>query len=193
MKMHTIASLALSLLMAWAAAASADPPSEIERLIQQLGSPKFAEREAASKRLQEIGAPAIGALQKASASADPEVRWRAQDLLGGMKRAGSAPKLPILARPLVQRMAPAGIAPAPQGKLVIPAVNQAARGRDQYVRWRAAYASWKKDPSRARAALETIKHAGRELEAQLPSLATSADVEETRAMLFAALEISAAK
>jgi hypothetical protein len=193
MKMQTIASLTLSLLMALSGTAYADPPSEIERLTQDLGSPEFVKREAASKRLREIGAPAIGALQEAVASTDPEVRWRARQLLSGPKRIGTPPKVPTGARPLLPRAAPAVVAPVPQAKPAIPAAKLAVRGPGQNARWRDAYALWQKDHSKAREALDTIKQAGRDLEARLPDLATSADVEETRAMLFAALEISAGK
>jgi WD40 repeat protein len=62
---------------------AAAPPntSEIPRLIQQLGSDKFDEREAASKALAALGEPAWGPLRKASvASEDLEIRRRARDL-----------------------------------------------------------------------------------------------------------------
>src|SRR5262245_24348539 len=53
----------------------------IERLVQQLGSDHFNERETASQRLEAIGAPALQALQKAATNDDPEVRYRAKTLL----------------------------------------------------------------------------------------------------------------
>src|SRR5437762_7706495 len=54
--------------------AAADTP-DIPRLIQQLGSPEYSEREAASNRLETIGAPALEALRKAARdSDDPEIR-----------------------------------------------------------------------------------------------------------------------
>src|SRR4051812_26915778 len=46
-------------------AADADD-REIQRLVRQLGSNRFRERQAAAKRLEEIGEPALGALQKAT-------------------------------------------------------------------------------------------------------------------------------
>jgi hypothetical protein len=61
-----------------------DKPSaaEIKKLIEQLGSSQFAERVAASKRLQEIGKPALANLQKAAAETkDAELRRRAKDLI----------------------------------------------------------------------------------------------------------------
>jgi tetratricopeptide (TPR) repeat protein len=53
----------------------------IEQLIRQLGSVDFPEREAATRRLEEIGAPALQALRKAAKeNADAEVRRRAEQL-----------------------------------------------------------------------------------------------------------------
>src|SRR5947208_1919212 len=60
---------------------SADEPSDrIERLVKQLGSPKFADRERAKRELQAIGTPALEALKKAAAADDGEVGRRARDL-----------------------------------------------------------------------------------------------------------------
>jgi hypothetical protein len=61
----------------------AAPPDAtgIDRLIQQLGSPDFAEREAASKHLDAIGEPALERLQKAILSKDAELSRRAQVLV----------------------------------------------------------------------------------------------------------------
>src|SRR3954471_24098822 len=82
--------LARGTLALWAALAAslvatpAAPPdsSAIERLLQQLGSPKFAEREAATEALKAIGEPAVEALRKVAAqSSDAEVRRRAQQLV----------------------------------------------------------------------------------------------------------------
>src|SRR5262245_5524581 len=63
------------------AVAVADGDTEVERLIKQLGSDEFGERETATKRLQEIGDPALGALDKAATRADAEVRRRAEYIL----------------------------------------------------------------------------------------------------------------
>jgi RNA polymerase sigma factor (sigma-70 family) len=52
----------------------------IGRLIRQLGSDRFAEREKATKELDKIGAPALDALREAARSGDPEVRRRAGEL-----------------------------------------------------------------------------------------------------------------
>jgi hypothetical protein len=56
-------------------------PAEIQRLVAQLGSPKFAQREAASRRLEAIGPAALDALRQATESDDTEVRRRAEELL----------------------------------------------------------------------------------------------------------------
>jgi tetratricopeptide (TPR) repeat protein len=63
---------------------STDAPSDeaISKLIQQLGSAEFAEREAATKRLQSIGEAALPALREAAKDNDnPEIQRRAQRLI----------------------------------------------------------------------------------------------------------------
>ena len=54
---------------------------EVERLVRQLGSGKFAEREQASQKLEAIGEPARSALRTAAASPDPEIQGRADRIL----------------------------------------------------------------------------------------------------------------
>jgi uncharacterized protein (TIGR03067 family) len=65
--------------------AAALPPAssvEIDRLIKQLGSPSFPEREEASRRLEALGDKALPALQKAARAAkDAEVRRRAGNIV----------------------------------------------------------------------------------------------------------------
>jgi tetratricopeptide (TPR) repeat protein len=56
-------------------------PAEVERLVAQLGSSSFAEREAAAARLKGLGKAAHEALRRAALSKDPEVRRRAGRLL----------------------------------------------------------------------------------------------------------------
>src|SRR5579875_2485814 len=61
---------------------SGDPdPARIQHLIQQLGSDKFHEREAASKALEEIGEPTLELLQNATESEDAEIRRRVKTLM----------------------------------------------------------------------------------------------------------------
>src|SRR5262249_32206034 len=57
----------------------------VARLIRQLGHNVFAQREAASKELDAIGEPALGALRKAAASSDDlEIRRRAQRIVAAV-------------------------------------------------------------------------------------------------------------
>jgi uncharacterized protein (TIGR03067 family) len=53
----------------------------IARLIRQLGHEEFVRREAASRELDAIGAPALDALRKASSNDDAEIRRRAELLV----------------------------------------------------------------------------------------------------------------
>src|SRR5438128_3756435 len=60
----------------------APDPGVINKLIQQMGNPDFAERQAATKRLEGIGKPALPALREAAKnSEDAEIRRRAQRLV----------------------------------------------------------------------------------------------------------------
>src|SRR3954454_16281516 len=62
-------------------------PAEIRRLVTQLGSDQFAEREAAGRRLEAIGEPALGALRRAAGNdPDPEIRRRARGLVAAVER-----------------------------------------------------------------------------------------------------------
>jgi hypothetical protein len=69
-------------------ASAADPASEgVAKLIDQLGSPDFRAREAASKELDALGGPALPALQKAAAaSGDAEAARRAAELAAKIAR-----------------------------------------------------------------------------------------------------------
>jgi hypothetical protein len=60
--------------------------AEVKRLIRQLGSPKFKEREAAEQRLSLLGKPALAALREAAASGgNAEVRLRAGRIAEGIR------------------------------------------------------------------------------------------------------------
>jgi hypothetical protein len=64
----------------------AAPPEQagagrVAALVEQLGSQRFVEREAATRALDEIGAPALPALRKAAQSQDSEVSRRARILI----------------------------------------------------------------------------------------------------------------
>jgi WD40 repeat protein len=60
-----------------------EPEAEIARLVKQLGHDDVNQREAAMKRLVEIGEPALDALRQATTSDDPEVRFRADQIAYG--------------------------------------------------------------------------------------------------------------
>jgi hypothetical protein len=68
------------------AAAPAPEIDKIAKLIEQLGSSKFDEREQASKDLEVIGVPALEALRKASKSEDAEVSRRSSDLVKSIEK-----------------------------------------------------------------------------------------------------------
>jgi len=61
-------------------------PAEVARLIDALRSDKYAEREAATKALDALGAPALDALRKAARGDDPETRRRAAALVRLIER-----------------------------------------------------------------------------------------------------------
>lgn len=65
---------------------AADPTDKaraerLAKLIQQMGSDHYADREAASKELEGLGAPALDCLKKACEAEDAEVRHRAEHAL----------------------------------------------------------------------------------------------------------------
>jgi uncharacterized protein (TIGR03067 family) len=62
---------------------SPDEPiaDRVARLVKQLGNKDFAKREAASKELDAIGEPALGALNKAASSSDAEIQSRATKIV----------------------------------------------------------------------------------------------------------------
>ena len=81
------------------------PPAdgEIAKLVLQLGDADFATREAASRRLGEIGKPALDALKEAADGADAEIRTRATALIRRIE------KRALPGGPLERDAAPAGV------------------------------------------------------------------------------------
>lgn len=92
--------LGLALIGLAAVPAPASDEATISKLIEQLGADSFADREAASKALDKIGTPALEAVQKATKSADAEVRKRAAELAGriGRRAASEATLAPKMVR-----------------------------------------------------------------------------------------------
>jgi hypothetical protein len=74
---------------------SAGKPDEevATRLVQQLGSRKYSEREAAARQLEALGAPALPALRRAIATAELEVRRRAEALIVRIEQRAEAARL----------------------------------------------------------------------------------------------------
>ncbi len=59
---------------------------DIDCLIDQLGSPRFKERERASRELSKFGVSALASLKAASNGREAEVRRRAQQLVEQIER-----------------------------------------------------------------------------------------------------------
>jgi hypothetical protein len=78
---------ALATGLGWLALAAAGEPTsqpnphEITALIRDLGSDRFATREAASDHLARLGLPAFTALEEATRNPDREIRFRAERIL----------------------------------------------------------------------------------------------------------------
>lgn len=66
--------------------ASPPPAEEVERLVEQLGHPKFAERERAARELIATGLPAFAPLRSAANHPDPEIRFRAAKVLAEVRQ-----------------------------------------------------------------------------------------------------------
>jgi hypothetical protein len=79
-------SLAAAVVAAPASDEKKPAANDAERLVQQLGSSKHTEREAAAKALDALGAAALPALREGIKSSDAEVRRRAADLLAKLDR-----------------------------------------------------------------------------------------------------------
>src|SRR5262245_3934801 len=80
-KSRAIGLVAAVLAIGGVGANAADPPPTVEKLIEQLASRSFAEREQATKALRDRGPAALPALRKARESKDEEVRKRIEVLI----------------------------------------------------------------------------------------------------------------
>jgi hypothetical protein len=81
MRRLIMAALVAVLLPGVAAALPPLSAAEIDRLVKQLGSNGYYEREAATKALRAVGKPALPALRLACECKDAEVRKRAQRII----------------------------------------------------------------------------------------------------------------
>jgi len=163
------------------------PPSEIDALIQQLGSPKFTERQAATKRLEAIGQPAAEALRRAAAtSPDAEIRRRSEGLLATMKWQEIVAGKDSRAR----QRAVLGLGQlGPRDANAQALLQKAIQDKDLSVRWRAAYALWQTDPRRSQEAIKVLQGVSEAWQTRLPDLPALQAAEETEALLSATLEI----
>jgi hypothetical protein len=79
--------LGLVALAALPAVEAEEPDSQrIAKLIAQLNSGSFRQRQEATRALEAMGTPALEALHKAAQSSDPEVRHRAEELVKKINR-----------------------------------------------------------------------------------------------------------
>jgi hypothetical protein len=75
------------------AAESAATAEKISKLIEQMGSNEFDDRENAQKQLDAIGEPALEALKKAMSNEDTEIRRRAEELVKVIEQRTESSKL----------------------------------------------------------------------------------------------------
>lgn len=73
--------LGVKLLMAMLLGQAPEGRADLGALISQLGAGRYAQREAASRTLEDLGRPALPALRAARSSPDPEIRNRAAGLV----------------------------------------------------------------------------------------------------------------
>jgi WD40 repeat protein len=81
----------VTLVVCWLGLAAVVPAAgpdeaEVARLIRQLGSDEFAQREAAQTRLEELGEAVLPQLRKGVDDADPEIRRRVRRLVEQISR-----------------------------------------------------------------------------------------------------------
>lgn len=117
--------LALSAVVLTGRAESPHPSRErssnaaVARLIAQLGSGEFVEREQASHRLGDIGEPAVPPLRAALKSPDLEIRFRARDVLHDIHRRLYSQRLALEGHSDVV----VSVAVAPDGRRVLSGGN----------------------------------------------------------------------
>lgn len=60
--------------------------ADIDNYVKQLGHDRFAQREAANRALEDMGAPALDFLRKACTNDDPEIQRRARELVRSIEK-----------------------------------------------------------------------------------------------------------
>jgi hypothetical protein len=132
----------------WAADSKEELAAEVKKLVGQLGDDAFAVREAASKRLMEIGRSAVPTLRASLKSDDPEIRLRARRILDAMK--SSVANLmedlkdsdPAVRKEAAQELETLGAA----AKQAVPALVAAVKDKDEDARDAAVIALLAIDP-----------------------------------------------
>jgi hypothetical protein len=100
---------ALPLVSLWMAPPlPAAEAGEVARMVRQLGSETFSEREAASRALDALGEPALPALREAVHSPDLEVRRRAAELLRDIETRADARERTAAIRALTEAVTKLG-------------------------------------------------------------------------------------
>lgn len=92
--------------------------ARIARLVRELGDSSFDKRSAAQKELEQIGRPAVGALEKAAQSEDPEVATRAAEALARIRG-----QVPTEERPRPEQEEPTPV-PPPMQPLPMPDMDE---------------------------------------------------------------------
>jgi HEAT repeat protein len=109
---------------------------QIKELVAQLGHDDFAVREEATKKLSEIGRPAVPAVREAAKSGDAEVRMRARRILDKIETSvthliedlkDNDPAVRKGAAEALERL-------GPPAKEAIPALLEALKDKDEGVR-----------------------------------------------------------
>jgi HEAT repeat protein len=109
---------------------------EAKKLVGQLGDDAFGVREAAAKRLAEIGRPAVPALREGLKSDDPEIRLRARRILDAIKSSVAnliedlKDKDPAVRKEAAQELETMGAA----AKEAVPALVAAVKDKDEDTR-----------------------------------------------------------
>jgi hypothetical protein len=145
--------LAILIVAAPARAADAGPgkqtvAEEVQQLVKQLGDDSFRVREAAAKRLAEIGRPAVVALREALRSQDVEVRRRAQRVLESIRSTLAnlvedlKDKDPAVRKEAAEELQARGAA----AKEAVPALVEALKDKNEEVRDAALLALLTIDP-----------------------------------------------
>src|SRR5262249_42758878 len=86
-------SMGALLVLPGLAADEKSDPATIDKLIKQLSSDAFAEREKAGQELERIGVPALEALRKAAQSDEADLKKRAEEILAKVEKKAESAKV----------------------------------------------------------------------------------------------------